>query len=746
MHRLLTSFTLLLPVVAFAEADMLALLGTENPFMDEMPIVLSATRLSQPLSEAPVATTIIDRQMIEASGARTIPDLLRLVPGMQVGYFDGNTPVAVYHGHGNEDPKRMQVLIDGRSVYVPSRDAVPWSDVIINIDDIEKIEVIRGPNASTYGNNSFFGVISIITKHALEANGHFVRVRRGSKDTTDALYEFGGQSGYLDYSVAISTQNDEGADFIHDDTEADSLSYRLDYQINSHNNLMYKGGFKEATLGDHEPAPDNDPFAAHTIENQSAFQQIKWEHQLKDNNSFTLQYYYNMNKSLEVASLGYYDPASFEAPDSIDFVSIFGVDEATLAGLLGKPASYQLTFEDVAVLADTYIAAGAGDNIRFDPFDFIMRLDIKSERHDIEFNHFYQANDNFRLVWGASARLDIVKAEGVFDMPGEQRHKLYRGFGHGEWEFRDNWILNAGYMVEYNEISGNDSSPRLALIHHLDQNNTIRLGFSKATRTPTLFEESGKVTFSQPITFNNQPLPPSHLLASYDPLTFTRLLTPGNLDSEKITSYEIGYISKLLDNKLIIDLKLFRETTENLITVNNVPNTAPAGDLNTGDIESIVNALESEIHGGEISADYHIDKTLRLYGFFANLSINNKGPEFGEGNNLEDSVPRYSGGIMLMKQWPKNLSTNLAFYNVGNMKWTDRGGDSSAEAYKKLDITISKRFKMNKDFMTVSLIGQNLAGDFYDYNRTSYNDDGTVSRYGTLLDKRAYIDISFSFN
>ncbi|MDH5484776.1 MAG: TonB-dependent receptor, partial [Gammaproteobacteria bacterium] len=624
MRRLLTYLILLQPFNLYAEADMLAMLGTEDLFHDEMPIVLSATRLSQPLSESPVAMTVIDRQMIDASGARSIPDLLRLVPGMQVGHFDGNTPVAAYHGHAGEDSKRMQVLIDGRSVYVPSRDAVPWSDVIIDIDDIEKIEVIRGPNASTYGNNSFFGVISIITKHALETSGHYVRVRSGSKNTTDALYEFGGQSGYLDYRVTVSAQNDDGADFIHDDTEADSLSYRLDYQINTHNSLMYKGGFKEATLGDHEPTPDEDPFAAHTIENQSVFQQIKWEHQLKNNNSLTLQYYYNMNKSLEVASLGYFAPASFEVPNSFDFVGTFTVDEPTLAGMLSKPPTYQLTFEDVAILADSLLPDNPGDDpltpgdyVRFDPFDFIMTLDIKSERHDLEFNHFYQPSDNFRLVWGTSARLDIVTAEGVFQQASEQRHELYRAFSHGEWEFRDDWILNAGYMVEYNEISGNDQAPRLALIHHLDNNNTLRIGFSKATRTPTLFEESGQIVFSQPLTLNNQALPTGHLLSGIDPLTYTRLIADGNLDSETITSYELGYIAKLIDNKLIIDLKLFRDYTKDLTAIEDKASSTLAGDLNTGEIETIINQNETTISGAEISADYHIDKTLRLYGFFA---------------------------------------------------------------------------------------------------------------------------------
>ena len=113
---------LLLPCALQAtEVDTtLSLLDSEELFIGELPTVISATRLKQPLNESPVSTTIIDRQMIDASGAQTIPDLLRLVPGFTVGYLSGNYPVATYHGQSERYSRRLQVLIDGRSVYLPT--------------------------------------------------------------------------------------------------------------------------------------------------------------------------------------------------------------------------------------------------------------------------------------------------------------------------------------------------------------------------------------------------------------------------------------------------------------------------------------------------------------------------------------------------------------------------------------------------------------------------------------------------
>jgi len=97
------------------------LLAAEDELFFEMPVVLSANRLEQPVSDAAVSISVIDRETIEASGARTIPEVLRLVPGIQVGYSGnefGDEPkyVVTYHGHSEQYSKQMQVLVDGRSI------------------------------------------------------------------------------------------------------------------------------------------------------------------------------------------------------------------------------------------------------------------------------------------------------------------------------------------------------------------------------------------------------------------------------------------------------------------------------------------------------------------------------------------------------------------------------------------------------------------------------------------------------
>jgi outer membrane receptor protein involved in Fe transport len=155
-------------------------------------VVLSASRLLQPLNEAPVAVTVIDQEMIRASGFRDIPDLLRLVPGFSVAYTQFNTWTGAYHGLGDGYFRRFQVRVDGRSIYSPHNGAVLWSDLPLSIDDIERIEVVRGPDAAVYGANAFSGVINIITKTAAQVPGGFVSMQAGNKDMRGLTARYGG--------------------------------------------------------------------------------------------------------------------------------------------------------------------------------------------------------------------------------------------------------------------------------------------------------------------------------------------------------------------------------------------------------------------------------------------------------------------------------------------------------------------------------------------------------------------------
>src|SRR5512140_3339940 len=174
---------------------------SEQAYLQDFPVVLSASRLSQPLSETPNAMTVIDRQMIKASGFRSITDLFRLVPGMYVGNAGANTPFVSLNGVADQYSRRMQVLVDGRSVYLPPFGGVDWQDLPVLIDDIERIEVVRGPAAASHGSNSFYGVINILTRDAASLDHKSVTVNKGEMGVSDVSARMGQSGEKFDYRI-----------------------------------------------------------------------------------------------------------------------------------------------------------------------------------------------------------------------------------------------------------------------------------------------------------------------------------------------------------------------------------------------------------------------------------------------------------------------------------------------------------------------------------------------------------------
>ncbi|HET9679036.1 MAG TPA: TonB-dependent receptor plug domain-containing protein, partial [Gammaproteobacteria bacterium] len=175
-------------------------LPSEQAYFSDFPVVLSATRLTQNLTESPLPVSVIDRAMIEASGARDIEELFRLAPGMIVGYHDGHTGFATYHAIADRYARRMQILIDGRSVYTPTFGGVDWSSLPLAIENIQRIEIIRAPNAATHGANALLGTISIITRDP-------VKTEQAITNTTLAAGNNGIYKVFASHADTIDTVN-----------------------------------------------------------------------------------------------------------------------------------------------------------------------------------------------------------------------------------------------------------------------------------------------------------------------------------------------------------------------------------------------------------------------------------------------------------------------------------------------------------------------------------------------------------
>lgn len=280
-----------------ASGDCAADFTSEQEYFQEFPVVLSASRLSQPLSEAPNAVTVIDRAMIKASGFRTIPDLFRLVPGMYVGFRDGHTPIVAYHGSTDHYSRRMQVLVDGRSVYLPPYSTVNWEDIPLHMADIERIEVVRGPAAASYGANSLQGVINIITRDASSAGGTRVSVAKGNGGITDVSAHLGGNGAGVDYRATLAYRADDGFDTsVLNDRRATRLAnVRASFHPGSSDSLDLQAGYNEGVQGEGIAGRATDPFG--DVGTTSNFQQVSWLHALPQFDEIKLNYYHIFRSS-----------------------------------------------------------------------------------------------------------------------------------------------------------------------------------------------------------------------------------------------------------------------------------------------------------------------------------------------------------------------------------------------------------------------------------------------------------------
>jgi iron complex outermembrane receptor protein len=164
--------------------------------------VTSVSKKDQKLSQVASAIFVITQEDIRRSGATNIPDLLRMVPGMEVAQINANTWAITGRGFNAEFANELLVMVDGRAVYTPTTGGVFWDVLDIPLEDIERIEVIRGPGGSVWGVNAVNGVINILTKKASETKGAMVVAGGGNLDQGFGTAQYGGSVGKnFDYRI-----------------------------------------------------------------------------------------------------------------------------------------------------------------------------------------------------------------------------------------------------------------------------------------------------------------------------------------------------------------------------------------------------------------------------------------------------------------------------------------------------------------------------------------------------------------
>lgn len=640
---------------------------SEQDYFQEFPVVLSASRLSQPLSEAPNAMTVIDRKMIVASGFRTIPDLFKLVPGMYVSYYKGSQAFVSYHGATDQYARRMQVMIDGRSVYLPPVSTVDWADLPLTIDDIERIEVIRGPAAASHGANSTQGVISIITKNASGANGKHLSITRGSKGINDVSARFGKNGETLDYRMTLAYTADNGYDNLsanpnnlpaggnqllnnsNDSNQARLLNYRADYHPNSTDSFDVQFGFNHDVQGvgfnDRNPTPANPTLTNgnmfHDLFTNSGFVQLGWIRSLADAGELNVRYSHMRHDQHETLPIYY---------------------------------------------RGVYIAP--------------VQQSVQTGRDEIEVQHTLPVSPSNRLVYGTAYRVDRISGRGYVPVlpliySTSFSTSEYRVFAHDEWRISPQLLLNSGAMLERDHLGHQRTSPRIALNFHATTQQTFRIGASVAYRTPSFVETQ----------FNAGR--PGMLFVPNATVT-----SPGLLP-ERMLSREIGYLAEFPDWATSLDARLFSDELSNGTYV-----------ASTG---VFANGMSAVYRGVETTLKHSFGESSQLTLNFAHeLARSNGAALFAAGQrafrpaspNINDvlsgSTPRNSASVLYSQRLAHAFSFSAAYYLQDAMQPFDRGAVDYQPTQRRMDVRLARTFyDVGTTKGEVALVVQNLFNQGY---------------------------------
>jgi len=297
VSKSLIGLGLLLSTVCIAEQPDL----TDRSLEDLMNIkVTSVSKTEQTLSRTASAIFVITAEDIRRSGATNIPDLLRMVPGMDVAQINANTWAISARGLNSRFSNELLVLVDGRNVYTPTFGGVFWDVLDMPFEDIERIEVIRGPGATIWGANAVNGVINIITRKASETRGGMLVAGGGNLDQGFGTAQYGGSLGKsTDYRVFAKYLNQDHMPGLTGQDGGDGWhllrgGFRTDSNLSAKDTLMFQGDVYTGEEGNPASllASITSPGPQYTdliVPLSGGFLQSVWNHAISARSDTTLQ-------------------------------------------------------------------------------------------------------------------------------------------------------------------------------------------------------------------------------------------------------------------------------------------------------------------------------------------------------------------------------------------------------------------------------------------------------------------------
>lgn len=524
---------------SWAQMSMEDILGEE---------VSSISNYAEKRFQAASSITLISSKEIEHYGAWNYADIFRYVPGMQVAQVNAHENAISVRGNNSTFANDLLVIMDGRTLYNSIFSGVFWDAQHYIMEDLNHIEVIRGPGSTVWGSNAVNGVVSIQSKSAENTLGSLINVEYGS-DFRSSAYRYGGQSG-------------------------DHLYYRIYWLGKEH------FGSRGYAVGD-------------VTENLEQDYNDDWKH---GQSGFRMDYNLGSEKSLTVQGDVYkiYYDTQFRKSyrrSAPPFRSLELIEESTLGyNILGHYKS-----------GDEY--DGYGIKSYYDYWDRDYSLtDGSNAQFDIEYNQYATLQNNHKLSWGLGFRhykVFVEDTETITSLKNKQSSQVGSAYLQNTIPLlNDDIELTIGSKIEYlNDPDLRDFfeiQPSARLSYNMDQGCMIWMGVSRSIKTPNYVNRyitryDNRNDFSADLPF------PIQIITKQNE----------NFEPVEIFTFELGN-RQLIDDHWSIESSLFYRITENDLTYTITDQT------NTVTTLTPVNLREKEAFGGDFMAGYQVNEDLKF--------------------------------------------------------------------------------------------------------------------------------------
>jgi iron complex outermembrane receptor protein len=472
-------------------------------FKVESDVVTSVSRKPESLWGAAAAVYVVTSEDIRKSGARSIPEALRMVPGLDVAAIDHNEYAISARGFNNAFADKMLVLLDGRPIYTPEFGGTIWNQWNTFLPDIDRIEIIRGPGGTLWGSNAVNGVINIITKSSEDTHGAMLRTSVGDNSQYSVAARWGGEIGHFNYrGYALQSSTDgygeEGGDAVFDENDETRAGYHFDWDLGEGLTFSGSGEVYNGRHGSMNYLPLSlDPVIGVPVDGPAKFKTDLYTGIVK------------IAKDFASGSHVYFQVAATYADRAIPFLS-FGPDT----------------------------------------------LSTRRTSSDIEFGHNFRVSDRHLVTWGMNYHRTKMEINGsailsfTFPENDDKILDLASLFVQDQIELWQGGELTFGAKAEWNTFTQWNVQPSIRLAHRFNDDTTVWGSISRAVNIPSFGDNFVTITSSPDTTS----MPGLTIIPTFE--------GDESIDDTELLAYEVG-VRHRINHTANLDVSAFYNDYDN---------------------------------------------------------------------------------------------------------------------------------------------------------------------------------------